>query len=94
MDLLPRRNRKKVPGLHYNWAGWIGLCTLLDKCGGDTSEFYRWNIGERSSAKTCDVVVEVIREHYADLSKDGAEWIEGHEEGWRALAKAGGCEQW
>ena len=94
MDLLARRHKKRIPVLHYNWSGWSELWGLLNKYGVDTSEFSGWNDGNVISAKTCRVVAEMIRLHKAELSQDGCEWIEGHEEGWRAFGKSGGCEQW
>jgi len=94
MDLLPRRHKRKIHGLHYNWSGWSELWTFLNKWGVDTSEFSEWNDGAVISAKTCRIVAEMIKLHKAELSQGGSEWIEGHDKGWRAFGDSGGCEQW
>lgn len=94
MDLISRRNRRKISGLHYNWTGWRTLWGYLNLWGVNTDEFSQWNEGAVISGQTCRVVAEKIREHQAELLHHGSEWIEGHEEGWRAFGDSGGCEQW
>ena len=94
MDLLPRRNRRSVYGLHYNLLGWATLFSYLKEWNVDVSEFSPWNAGDPISAETCLAVADAIQEHIGELSREDKAWLRGHARRWRELAKAGGCEQW
>jgi hypothetical protein len=96
MDLVPRRPSIASPkiDLRYNWNGWSNLITYLEKWGVDTTEFGGWNNGDTICVKTCLAVATAIDAHYDTLSKEGKEWLQGHADQWRMLAKAGGGLQY
>lgn len=94
MDLIPVKPAPAGTYLHYNMHGWGSLLTYLEKWDVNIDEFAGANESKRISAKTCIVVANTIEMHLEQLPQDDQEWLRPQVEKWRAIAKAGGCEQW
>lgn len=79
--------------LEFSWGGWKKLINYLDKWGVCTAEFKQSNDGDIICAVTCKVVADVLVMHQAEVPEID-QWLVRQAPEWRALADAGGCEQW
>lgn len=83
----------KTEPLEYTWGSWATLIRYLQEWGFDTDEFKMVNDGDPICADTCQAVAEALENRRDWLKARGDSWQADQAEGWRYLARNGGCEQ-